>query len=196
MLKKENKNNFENNDIYFFDNKNITYFSNENSPIKNKKSRSILKNGFVGKKSIYEDKNKNQKNKIRKNAIFDEKHKNDINQMNEINSKNYKCSTAPNNKNNNYKFKNNSSGQKNLKYQNKFPENIQIKPYKNIEQDKNSFYKGLDRNSCKESINIKNLINNYNSPQRQFKDYQNIENISCINSPSIPSYSSIIILFI
>ena len=85
MLKKENKNNFENNDIYFFDNKNITYFNNENSPIKNKKSRSILKNGFVGKKSIYEDKNKNQKNKIRKNAIFDEKHKNDINQMNEIN---------------------------------------------------------------------------------------------------------------
>ena len=50
MLKKENKNNFENNDIYFFDNKNITYFNNENSPIKNKKSRNILKNGFVGKK--------------------------------------------------------------------------------------------------------------------------------------------------
>ena len=191
-LKKENKNNLENNDIYIFDNKKITYFNDETSPIKNKKSRSILKNGFVGKKSIYEDKNKNQNSKKGKNSIFNEKHKNDINQTNEINSINYKCSTAPNNKNNNYKFKNNSSGQKNLKYQNNFPENIQIKSYKNIEQDKNPFNKGFDRNSCKEPNNIKNLINNYNSPQRQIKDFQNIENISCINSPSIPSYSSII----
>ena len=76
---------------------------------------------------------------------------------------NYKCSTTPNIKNTNYKFKNNSNNKRNLKNQNTFQENIQIKSYKNIDLYKNPCYKSMDRNSCKNPINFKNLINNYNS---------------------------------
>ena len=185
IIKKENNNNYENNDIYIFDNKKINkYFHNENISTKNTNSRSSIKSGYIGKKSIYEDKNKNA------NYQFG-RHKSEINQINDIISMNYKCSTTPNIKNTNYKFKNNSNNKRNLKNQNTFQENIQIKSYKNIDLYKNPCYKSMDRNSCKNPINFKNLINNYNSPQRQYENYLNIENISCINSPSLPSYSSI-----
>ena len=80
-----------------------------------------------------------------------------------------------------------------MKYSNKnLSGKTRIKSYKYFDQIKNHGCSSLDKNPTRNNINFKNDINNFHSPNRQNDEFKNIENISTLNSPSVPSYSSII----
>ena len=179
------------NDIHFFDNKKSKVYNNELISSRNSNSNSTVKSDFNSKKSICAEMKKKKNSQQGKNKFYEEIHKNEIKQINNILSKNSICSTTPNN---NYKFKKNYNEETNTKNSIKsFKSEInQIKSYKNVKPYTNPGYKSIDKNSSGIIINYKNYMNNYISPDKKHNKYQNIGNISTLNSPSIPSYSSII----
>ena len=166
--------------------------NNENISSRNTNSNSSLKSAINSKKSWYDERNKKQNFMTGKSTYFSEFNKNSINQLNKIVNENNACTTSPNS-NNNSKINENI----NIKYANKnFSGKPLIKSYKNFEQYI-SCYKSVDKNQTRNynnNIKYKNYMNNcnYNSPMRQSNEYKNCENISTLNSPSVPSYSSII----
>ena len=194
IVKKENINNNYIDDIHFFDNKKTKYTINENISSRNINSNNSLKKSNNNKKSFKNDRTKNQNYKEGNNNYFSEINKKEINQINNIISINNTSSTSPNiNINNNYKINRFSIGEKNMKNSsnNISRKSNQINSYKNVEQFKNPCYKSMDKNTIR-NINNQVITNNYKSPQRENDDYVNVDNISSLNSPSIPSYSSII----
>ena len=197
IIKRENKNEIDNDvdDVHFFDNNNMKNTINGNISCKNTKCNSPLKVSVKSKKN-YHERNNNQIYDSGKNTYYAEMNKNEINQINNIININNTCSTSPNVQNNNYfKFNRGSIEEKNTKKSNnKLSRKInQIKSYENDEQFQNQFYKSSERNSSRNVVNNNNnYINKYKSPQRQNEDYIYMDNISSLNSPSIPSYSSII----
>ena len=199
--KNEINNNNDINDIYFFDNndnenKNILKKScNETISSRNKSIKNIGNSGISSRKSFFDEKNKIKNYQNGKNTYVSDKHKNTINQINNIICVNNACTTSPNS--NNDKFKKDSNNNKIFKYYNNnlSKKNNQINSYKNMEQFKNPSYKSKDKNSSRNIINYQNYVNNvnnYESPQRINDENLNSDNISSINSPSVPSYSSVI----
>ena len=193
LIKHESNDNKSNNHkIYPNQKRESTYkaSNNENISSRNTNSNSSLKSVMNSKKSWYDERNKKQNFITGKNTYFSELNKNSINQLNKIINENNVCTTSPNS-NNNSKINENRK----IKYSNKnFSGKAQIKSYKRYEQYI-SCYKSVDKNQTRNNnINYKNNMNNcnYNSPLRQKNDFKNFENISTLNSPSVPSYSSII----
>ena len=197
--KNEIQNNNNINDIYFFDNnenKNILKKSvNDNISSRNESIKNTINSGIDSRKSFYDEKNKKNNYQIGKNTYVSDRHKNTINQINNIICANNACTTSPNS--NNSRFKKDSNNNKNFKYYNNnlSTKNNQINAYKNMEQFKNLSIKNKDKNSSRNIINYQNYlnnVNNYESPQRINDENLNSDNISSINSPSVPSYSSVI----
>ena len=164
--------------------------TNETTFSKNNNSNSSLKSVLNSKKYFYNERNKKQNIKVGKNVYNSDYNKNSINQLKNIININNACTTSPNSNNNSY---NNKINNNNLKYSNKnFSGKTNVKSYKYFDQIKNHCCVSLDKNPIRNDINYKNNINNFNSPNRQIDDFKNIDNISIFNSPSVPSYSSII----
>ena len=188
IIQKENKGKNIPNDMHYFDNNKVKVFSNENISSRNTNSNSSVKSGINNKKSFNEERNRKSNFAQGKKPFYSEINKNEINQINNFLSKNNTFSTTPNN---NYKYKKGSNVETiSIKpFQN---ESNQINAYKNVKSNKNPYYKGNDKNPGGIIINYKNYMNNYHSPKRQYDEYQNMDNISTLNSPSVPSYSSII----
>jgi len=183
----KNENNIKNgpNPMHYFDNNKIKVFSNENISSRNTNSNSSVKSGINNKKNYNDERNKKSNFGKGKKSFYSEMPENEINQINNIVSKNHTFKTTPNN---NYKYKKGSNGEKNsIKHFTN--ESNQIDPYKNVKSNRHPY---LDKNSGGIIINYKDYMNNYNSPKRKYDEYQNMDNISTLNSPSVPSYSSII----
>ena len=189
-LNKENDNNI---NCFDIKNKNSVFKGTNNENISsrnNTNSNSSLKSVLNNKKCIYNERNKKQNIKVGKNTNFSEYNENSNNQLKNVISLNNVFTTSQNSNNNSYNYTINKN--KNLKYSNKnFSGKTRIKSYKHLD-NKNQCFKSMDKNPNRSTINYKNIINNYNTPNRPPDDFKNIDNISTLNSPSVPSYSSII----
>ena len=165
--------------------------NNENISSRNTNSSSS-KNAFINsKKCIYNDRNKKQNIKEGKNTYLSEYNKNTINQFKNLIKMNNVCTTSTNSNNNSYNYTINKNT--NLKYSNKtLSGKVRIKSYNYLGQNQNQCFKSVEKNPNRNTINYKNYINNYNTPNKMPDEYKNMENISTLNSPSVPSYSSII----
>ena len=165
---------------------------NDNTSSRNNNSNSSLKSVLNNKKYFNHERNKKQNINVGKNVYYSDFNKNSINQLKNIININNACTTSPNSNNNSYNNKINQNNN-NLKYSNKnLSGKTRIKSYKYFDQIKNHGCASLDKNPTRNNINFKNDINNFHSPNRQNDEFKNIENISTLNSPSVPSYSSII----
>ena len=190
-INNENKSKNEINNIYFFDNKTTKEVNNENISSRNTNSNSAIKSGFNIKKNFHDERNRKQNFKQGKNKYNAETQKNEIKQIDYVFSNNNTCSKTPNNK---YKFKNHYKGEKHSKNSvESFKNELnQMKSYKNVKPYTNPCYNSTDKITNGIIIKNKNYMYNYNSPERQFDEYQNMDKFSTLNSPSVPSYSSII----
>ena len=171
---------------------------NKNGSIscRNTNNHSSVKSGSNSvmntKNNFYNGKNKSQnyQNITNKNTFYPEMNKNTINQINNIICvNNNNCTTSPNFNGMNNNIKKNFNMSKSMKFpsSNIHNKNNKIISYKNYyNPHKNLCYKSMDKNLSR------NIINNFDSPQRINNENKNIDNISSINSPSIPSYSSVI----
>ena len=188
------------NNIYYFDSKqnnNIVKNSKNGNVSRNTNSNNSIKSGINSKMSFYKQKNnsKRENNDIEKSTYFSDLSKNKINQINNFISTSNTCITSPNCNNSNIcKIKKVSKdNNNNLKYSGNSitKRNNQINSYKNFVQYKNPCYKSMDKNAFGNSIKFNNYINNYDSPKRMIDENKNMDNISSVNSPSVPSYSSV-----
>ena len=179
--------------IFESQNKQKTYkiSNNDNTSSRNSNSNSSLKIVLNNKKCFYNERNKKQNIKEGKNTYFSEYNKNSINQLNEIiNLNNNPCTTSPNSNNNSYSCKVND---KKINFQNQhFSGKANIKSYKYYIQNQNFCCKSVDKTMNRNSMEYKSNINNCKSPNRIQDEFKNIDDISTLNSPSVPSYSSII----
>ena len=195
MIKQENKEN-ENNDINIYNtqnkDKNIKSSNNENISSRNTNSNSSLKSIMNSKKSFLNERNKKQNVQEGKNTYFSEYGKNSINEINKVINFNKECTTSPNSGNNSYNGKINNQNYKNPNHN--YSGKTNIKSYKYYSQNKNLCCKSVDKKVSRNSMNYKNNMNmnKCNSPNMQQDEFKNIDNISTLNSPSVPSYSSII----
>ena len=165
---------------------------NDNTSSRNNNSNSSLKSVLNNKKYFNYERNQKQNINVGKNVYYSDFNKNSINQLKNIININNACTTSPNSNNNSYNNKINQNNN-NLKYSNKnLSGKTRIKSYKYFDQIKNHGCSSLDKNPTRNNMNFKNDINNFHSPNRQNDEFKNIENISTLNSPSVPSYSSII----
>ena len=172
-------------------NKELKIFESQNKEKKYK----IINNDNISsrnsnKKSFYNERNKKQNIQEEKNTYFSEYNKNSINQLNKIINLNNACTTSPNSNNNSYSCKINDKNNNLQKKNNSGKENI--KSYKYYIQNQNFCCKSVDKTVSRNSMEYKNNINNYKSPNRIQDELKNIDDISTLNSPSVPSYSSII----
>ena len=202
VIGNKNKNMNGNNTIYP-NQKNETIYkasNNENISSRNSNSNSSLKSVINSKKSFYDERNKKQNFISGKRAYLSEynKNKNSINnQNNKAVNENNACTTSPNSNNNSRINENRNNENRNLKYSNNnLSGKNQIKSYKTLGQYI-TCYKSVDKSQSRNNINCKKNMNNcycdyHHSPMRQNDDLKNIDNISTLNSPSVPSYSSII----
>ena len=188
------------NNIYYFDSKqnnNIVKNSKNGNVSRNTNSNNSIKSGINSKMSFYKQKNnsKRENNDIEKSTYFSDLSKNKINQINNFISTSNTCITSSNCNNSNIcKIKKVSKdNNNNLKYSGNSitKRNNQINSYKNFVQYKNPCYKSMDKNAFGNSIKFNNYINNYDSPKRMIDENKNMDNISSVNSPSVPSYSSV-----
>ena len=182
------------NNIRFYDMGNresiLKNTTNENISSRNTNSNSSKKTFINSKKFIYNDRNKKPIIKKEKNTYLSEYNKNTINQFKNIINMNNACTTSSNSNNNSYNYTINKNP--NLKYSNKtLSGKMRIKSYNDLDQNQNQCFKSVDKNPNRNTINYKNYMNNYNTPNKLPDEYKNIENISTLNSPSVPSYSSI-----
>ena len=193
MIKQENKEN-ENNDIIMYDiqnkNKNIKSSNNENTSSRNTNSNSSLKSIVNSKKCFINERNKKQNIQDGKNTYNSEFGKNSINEVNKVINFNKECTTSPNSCNNSYNCKINNQNYKNPNHN--YSGKTNIKSYKYYSQNKNFCCKSVEKKVSRNTMNYKNNMNINNSPNMQQDEFKNIDNISTLNSPSVPSYSSII----
>ena len=176
--------------IYESQNKEKKYKISNNDNTSKRNSNSSLKKVLNNKKCFYNERNKKQNIQEGKNTYFSENNKNSINQFNKITNLNNACTTSPNSNNNSYSCKIND---KNNNLQNKnFSGKANIKSYKYYIQNQNFCCKSVDKTVSRNSMEYKSNINNYKSPNRMKDEFKNIDDISTLNSPSVPSYSSII----
>ena len=193
MSKQENKGS-PNRELKYIENqreeKTYKASNNENTSSRNSNSNSSLKNVLPNKKCFYNERNKKQNIKEGKNTYFSEYNKNSINQLNKIINLNNACTTSPNSNNNSYSCKINDN---NINFPNQnFSGKTNIKSYKYYYQNQNICAKSVDKSTSRNSMEYKSNLNNYKSPNRMKDEYKNIDDISTLNSPSVPSYSSII----
>ena len=178
--------------IYEIQNKEKTYkiSNNDNTSSRNSNSNKSLKKVLNNKKYFYNERNKKQNIQEGKNTYFSEYNKNSINQINKIINLNNACTTSPNSNNNSYTCKINDKN--NNLQNNNFSGKPNIKSYKYYIQNQNFCCKSVDKTMSRNSMEYKSNINNYKSPNRIQDEFKNIDDTSTLNSPSVPSYSSII----
>ena len=178
--------------------KNIKYYEIQNKNIDNNSTKntnnSSRRSYFNRNKDYYNERNKNKNIKIDKNTYFsDYNNKIPFNQINKIISFNNDFTISTNTNNNSY---NNKINYKNSQYSNSNNNDNtgkgHIKSYKYYSHNKNICCKSVDKSPSRNDINYIKNKNNSNSSNRNEDAFKNIENISILNSPSVPSCSSII----
>ena len=164
---------------------------NDNISSRNTNSSNSLKGILNSKKNFNNERNKKQSIKFGKENYYSECNQNSINQLKNNTNMNKAYTTSPNNQHIDINNKNNENI--NRKYSNNnLSGKTNIKSYKTFHQNKNQYCKSVDKKSSRNNIDYKTYMNNYISPNRHRDENKNFENISTLNSPSFPSYSSII----
>ena len=182
---------------------NLSDISYQNIPTKlNNYSLSKENNSYSNKNRISQIKNKNnkryfyqenfQKKRLEqeKNTSYSQLHKKPIIQMTPLSPKNNNniSITSPNHNNNTIKIKNDKNGRIKKYILNNLSDKRKIRT-------RQCFRQYLPPSSKSSGINNENILNydnylNNNSPRRKNGENKYIENISSLNSPTIPSISS------
>ena len=168
--------------------------SNLNNIYNNKKSISPIQSTNNRKKNIYSEKNHKNDFQDEKNISYTKLHKKAINSiMTPKSHKNFSNSNiiSPNNNNNNkLKIKNDKNGRIKKYILNNLSDKRNCQSRQCFRQYLEGPFKSSDIKKGK-IINNQNYLN-YNSPLSKKCESKGIENVSILNSPTIPSISSIV----
>ena len=162
----------------------------------NKDSISPIKGMTNYKKYFYQEKPVKNNLEKNRNTSFSKLNKKSINIMTPLLRKNFstKSITSPNSKSNNGKMKtkNDKNGRIKKYILNNLSDKRKLKSRQYFRHYLAPFSKSTDINNVN-CMNCDNNINNMNnnSPERNDEENKLHENISVLNSPSIPSYSSL-----